>query len=317
MFSRIFPLLVSILLVMVPQRAHATALPRYDHVVLVIEENHSYAQIVGSSAAPFINKTLIPISATAGNYHAITHSSLPNYLGLIDGRNYRTSHNITNDCSPAASCQATGPTIADTLTTAGKPWRYYGESMPANCTKTGSAPYAVRHNPFTYYAPGTVTSDQCPTDDLPFTAFSSDLTASHLSSLVVVVPNTCHDMHDKCTSTNTVSVADSWLQSNVYTPLVASKTWTNGSHVLFIVVWDEGTGGSAGENCLATTDKSCQVAAILHANDGTTKSGVKLGAWGGIDNYSHLSLLATIEDVLGIARTPSVASTPAMADAFH
>ena len=33
----------------------ANGVPRPDHVVIVIEENHSYGEIIGSSAAPYIN----------------------------------------------------------------------------------------------------------------------------------------------------------------------------------------------------------------------------------------------------------------------
>ena len=33
----------------------ANGVPRPDHVVIVIEENHSYSEIIGSSAAPYIN----------------------------------------------------------------------------------------------------------------------------------------------------------------------------------------------------------------------------------------------------------------------
>ena len=33
----------------------ANGVPRPDHVVMVIEENHSYSEIIGSSPAPYIN----------------------------------------------------------------------------------------------------------------------------------------------------------------------------------------------------------------------------------------------------------------------
>ncbi len=32
--------------------AHAAGVPRPDHIVLVIEENHSYSQIIGNSCCP-------------------------------------------------------------------------------------------------------------------------------------------------------------------------------------------------------------------------------------------------------------------------
>src|SRR6267378_4115525 len=39
--------------------AAQTPLPRPDHIVIVIEENHSFGEIVGESEAPFINNSLI------------------------------------------------------------------------------------------------------------------------------------------------------------------------------------------------------------------------------------------------------------------
>ena len=35
-----------------------------EHVVIVVEENHGYSQIVGSSSAPYINNTLIAEGAS-------------------------------------------------------------------------------------------------------------------------------------------------------------------------------------------------------------------------------------------------------------
>ena len=49
-------LIVGFLLAMLLLRAAPAALPVYDHVVIVIEENESFAQIIGNSAtAPYIN----------------------------------------------------------------------------------------------------------------------------------------------------------------------------------------------------------------------------------------------------------------------
>lgn len=315
MIGRLLLALTSILLAS-PRHVPATRLPRYNHVILVIEENQSYTDIIGSSHAPFINGTLLPVSATAANYRIITHYSLPNYLGLINGRDYKANDNIVNDCPPAASCRGTGSSIVKALAAVGKTWRYYGESMPVNCAKTGSDPYAVRHNPFAYYGTNTITGRECLTNDKPFSAFAHDLSQSQLPAFSVIVPDTCHDMHNGCALENAIGRGDSWLKTEVYNRLVRSKVWTGGSHILFIVVWDEGSGGSLGEDCLHSTDTSCQVPAILRANDGTTKCGVTFGSWGGGDSYSHFSLLATIEDVLGASRLRSVATTPPLSPAF-
>src|SRR3954468_17178618 len=64
--------------------AATTAIPRYDHVVVVMEENTSETSIYGNASAPHINSL-----KTAGVYFptsfAVTHPSQPNYLALFSG----------------------------------------------------------------------------------------------------------------------------------------------------------------------------------------------------------------------------------------
>ena len=60
----------------------ATASP--DHIVVVFEENHNYQQIIGSSAAPFIN-SLVAQGTLFANFYAITHPSQPNYFAAFSG----------------------------------------------------------------------------------------------------------------------------------------------------------------------------------------------------------------------------------------
>lgn len=54
------------------------------YVQLVIFENESYNEIIGSSQAPYING-LAKQWANMTNSHAITHPSEPNYLALFSG----------------------------------------------------------------------------------------------------------------------------------------------------------------------------------------------------------------------------------------
>src|SRR5689334_5315983 len=62
----------------------AGALPRPDHVVVVVEENRSAGQIIGSWAAPFIN-SLATGGASFDQFYALDHPSQPNYLNLFSG----------------------------------------------------------------------------------------------------------------------------------------------------------------------------------------------------------------------------------------
>src|SRR6516225_9490859 len=66
-----------------------------DHIVVVMEENHSFSEIIGSSQAPFIN-SLAQQGALFTQSFAIEHPSEPNYLDIFSGSNQR----ITNDNCP-------------------------------------------------------------------------------------------------------------------------------------------------------------------------------------------------------------------------
>jgi hypothetical protein len=72
-------------------------LPVPNHVVFVILENHSHHQILGNSAAPYLNG-LVRDSATAlfTQSYAQTHPSQPNYLMLFSG----SDQGITNNDVP-------------------------------------------------------------------------------------------------------------------------------------------------------------------------------------------------------------------------
>src|SRR5438105_1297197 len=72
--------------------AVAGALPTPDHVVIVVEENRAGNEILGSSAAPFIN-SLASGGASFSNFYALSHPSQPNYLNLFSGSDQGTNSN--------------------------------------------------------------------------------------------------------------------------------------------------------------------------------------------------------------------------------
>src|SRR5258708_8508635 len=78
-----------------PQADALSTLPLPTHIVVVVEENHGYSQIIGSSQAPYIN-TLASEGASFTNSHAITHPSDPNYLPFFS----RSTPSITNHSCP-------------------------------------------------------------------------------------------------------------------------------------------------------------------------------------------------------------------------
>src|SRR5437660_11708314 len=109
-----------------------TTLPKFGHVVIVLEENTNYSSVVGSSNMPYLN-SLINQYGLATNYFADTHPSIGNYFALTTGQI------LTNDDSQTpSSFPVSVDNIARQVEVAGKTWKDYPE-------KTGS--YIVRHDP--------------------------------------------------------------------------------------------------------------------------------------------------------------------------
>src|ERR1051326_4238099 len=91
--------LSSLLVFLVAAGAAAqTALPHPDHIVIVIEENKGFSDVIGSSKATFIN-SLAKNGASLTNYHGLHHPSQPNYLELFAG----FPENLPSDLSMCTS----------------------------------------------------------------------------------------------------------------------------------------------------------------------------------------------------------------------
>src|SRR5947208_4086363 len=60
------------------------AVPSISHVVVVVEENTDYANVVGSSSMPYLNG-LANQYALATQYYANTHPSIGNYFMMTAG----------------------------------------------------------------------------------------------------------------------------------------------------------------------------------------------------------------------------------------
>ncbi len=193
-----------------------TTLPTPSHVVLVIEENHSYNEIIGSSSAPYIN-SLANTGASFTRSFAVTHPSEPNYLALYSG----STQGITDD-----SCPHTfgAPDLGGELIQAGLSFGGYSESLPSTGSMVcSSGSYARKHNPWVNF------TDVPASDNMPFTSFPST-NFSSLPTISIVVPNLLDDMHD-----GTIQQGDSWLQQNIDSYVQWAKT----NNSLLIVTWDE------------------------------------------------------------------------------
>jgi phospholipase C len=207
--------------------------PQFGHVVLLVEENHSYSSVIGSSAMPYLN-SLARRYALATNYYANVHQSIGNYFMLTTGQI------ITVDDSFNGTVDADN--VVRELLAAGKTWKSYAESLPSMGYTGGDVfPYLEHHNPFSYFRDVRGNSAQLQ-NLLPFTQFAADLSANNLPSFSFIVPNAEHDAHScpdgslNCDDSVRLSTADSWLQANI-APLLASSAFQKDG--LLVILFDE------------------------------------------------------------------------------
>jgi len=99
-------------------------IPKIDHIVIVIEENHAKQQIMGNHTAPYIN-SLMTQGANLINYHAIEHPSQPNYLDLFSGSN----QGVTDDALPKSKFSTDN--LASELNEKKLTFAGYSEDLPS------------------------------------------------------------------------------------------------------------------------------------------------------------------------------------------
>ena len=195
--------------------AVATGIPQPGHVVVVMIENHSFGEVMGSSGAPFLNR-LAARGATFTQLYAITHPSEPNYLALFSG----STHGLTSDACPV---RYHGANLASSLLEAGKTFTGYAEDLPRpGFTGCSSGEYARKHCPWVNFPDLPAGVSQ------PMSSFPTDYAS--LPTVSFVIPNLQHDMHD-----GTVAQADSWLQQH----LSGYASWAQAHNSLLIVTADE------------------------------------------------------------------------------
>jgi hypothetical protein len=279
--------------------------PAYKHIIVIMEENHSYRAIDRSSSAPFL-QGVIARCGLATNYHNVTHPSLANYLALAYGGSVSSLSPYLGDCSPT-SCSGLvhSNNIFNQLAKRG--WMSFDESMPSSCDRYPSGQYAPKHNPALYFSDLNKSCSKrdvtlgSPVKSALLTALSSERLAPALS---LVTPNLCSDMHS-CS----VGTGDAWLRK--WLPLITSSTVYKNHDTAVFIVWDEGEPGNTAEKCSTNiTDQSCHVAAIVVAP--SVKPGTKVNT-----SLSHYSLLKTIEDLLKLHELGGAKSAVSMATGFN
>ncbi|MGA2759854.1 MAG: alkaline phosphatase family protein [Candidatus Cybelea sp.] len=240
------------------------------YVQLVIFENESYDDVIGSSQAPYITG-LSNTWANMTQSFAITHPSQPNYLALFSG----STQGVTGDqCPVSFGVQSLGSELLKAKVS----FTGYAESMPSNgytgCmadadTLPSGWLYMRKHVPWPDFTkiPASVSI-----------VYPGPLKKPP-SQFTWITPNMCDDMHD-CP----ISTGDAWAKKN----LPKLIKWDVANAGLLILTFDEND-GSAGN----------QIPTILIGN-------VNPGQYS--QTINHYSVLRTIEDIFGLKHLGSSGS---------
>ncbi len=266
-----------------PSTASSTPLAVHvAHVFIVIEENHSYSDVIGNASMPYLNG-LATTYAYAQGHCANTHPSIGNYFMLTTGQI------ISND--DGFSSEVTADNIVRHLINAGKTWKEYSENLPSiGYTGGDTGAYTQHHNPLSYFS--DVRENSAQTQNLvPFSQFATDLVNHNLPNYAFIGPNNNDNAHD-----GTLAQADSWLQANI-DPLIQSSDFQTPGGGLLIITFDESVDSD-------TVDGGGHVAWLLVGPN------VKKG-FTSTTCYQHQNTLCFMSEAIGLTDFPGGAATAA------
>ena len=251
-----------------------------DHVIIVIEENHGYNQIIGSDSASFINK-LARQGAVFTNSHGVTHPSQPNYLAIFSG----SPQGVTGDQCLQDSTPFTTPNLAAALIKKGYTFKGYGQTMLSpgflkcyykKSEITGMMLYGRKHCPWVNWL-GDKKNQISPSISQPMTAFPTDF--NKLPTVTFVIPDMDYDMHNLAGPGDSAAIVrgDNWLRNN----LSRYVKWAKTHNSLLILTYDEDQ--FTAENQIPTI--------FVGAN-------IKPGKYS--EKIDHYSVLKTLEAMYGL-----------------
>jgi hypothetical protein len=289
-------LLTGLILLSWPTKAAnwPAGLPIYDHIVVVMEENKGYEQIVGNKDAPFINQ-LAHEGALFTKMFGEEHNSEGNYFWLLSGSNQGVGF---VDEIPAN--RFTASNLAQQLIGRGLSFKGYAEDLPsigsevdvvpANCGQ--NCVYARKHVPWISFAniPNATSVDT--SSNLRFADFTSDF--STLPTVAFVVPNLFNDMHSGKVK-DQIKTGDDWLRNHFQD----YYRWAKDNNSLLIITFDENNNTT---NIKGLTDprssdrvRRNQIATIVAG------ARVKSGKYAEGNGITHVNLLRTLEAMYGLS----------------
>ncbi|HXA61046.1 MAG TPA: alkaline phosphatase family protein [Streptosporangiaceae bacterium] len=272
----------------------------YDHVFVVVLENHGYTDVIGNPAAPNLN-ALAKQYGSATGYYAVTHPSEPNYVAMLGGGTF----GVKNDNAYFVN-RVSQPSLISQLDHAGLSWKAYLQSVPhpgyqgicypapCNGAPDKDPLYVSKHNGILNFSSSLNAKDW--SRQVPIEQLSTDLRSGAVPAFNYVIPDECHDGHGDppyCLDAGNTGGSDPQDQRLLATgdqylgKLVAGITaapfWAKGNNAIDIV-YDEGNDNTGGGGHVAN------VVVTSHGPRGLQDPA----------SYSHYSLLQTLQHNFGL-----------------
>ncbi|GDY33627.1 alkaline phosphatase family protein [Gandjariella thermophila] len=296
-FAAVFAVFAALSAVLVGTGASASTFPQYDHVFLLVDENHNYSNIIGNPNAPEIN-ALAQDYGSAIRYTGVGDPSLPNYIAMLGGSTFGISDDDPYFFPGHTINQSN---LLTQLEGAGKSWKGYYQGMPyagyrgycfpAKCNGIPDADtqYVAKHNGVPYFADKQTPAEFAKQN--PLGQLSTDLASGQVPNFSYIIPDECNDMHGAppwCVDSGKAGdVDDNWLVANgdkfvgnTVNQITSSPMWQSGNNAI-VVTFDEGNTANS------------QIPHVVITNHGPR---------GVTDNtsYDHYSLLASLQQAFGL-----------------
>jgi len=273
----------------------SSGLPVYDHIVIVVEENKYYDQVIGSASAPYINQVLRQEGANLTHVYAEEHESEGNYFWLFSGSNQAVGF---LDVIPSKKTHKIYPfrtsNLGQQLIEKRFTFRGYAEGLPATgSTVTKAGHYARKHVPWISFGNIPQGTNPDSSTNLQFEKFPSDF--SKLPTVSIVVPNLVNDMHDPGNHPETaVKNGDDWLKKNID----PYYQWAKTHNSLLILTFDECDNPTG---YIGLTDPASKYVDIQNRIP-TIFAGahIRHGDFEEGSGVTHVNILRTLETIYGL-----------------
>ena len=214
-------------------------LPVYDHIVIVVEENKGYEQIIGNPNASYINDVLKREGANFTRAYAEEHFSEGNYFWLFSGSNQGVGFfDVIPSAANHPAYPFNTPNLGQQLIAKGLSFKGYAESLPAigfSGAYHDHGLYARKHVPWISFANVPNGSSAETSSNLRFADFPNDAAGfAALPTVAFVVPNQANDMHNGAHD-ESIAAGDAWLRRN----LDPYYQWAKTHNSLLILTFDE------------------------------------------------------------------------------